>query len=176
MNIVLIGFRCTGKTTVGEAMARRLGRCFIDADTYLQEREGKTIAQIFEAGGEPLFRQLEREVIAELAARDGLVLAAGGGAILDEGNVSRLRSSGVVVRLVASLETILSRLAADEKTDAERPRLTVEEDVRREVEALLVSREPFYQRAAEVTIDTEGKTVHAIVSEILQELSDQGRL
>jgi len=104
MNIVLIGFRSTGKTTVGRELARRLGRSFIDADTYLQEREGRTIAEVFADGGETLFRQLEREVIAELAGRDGLVLAAGGGAVLDPENVERLRGSGPVVRLTASLE------------------------------------------------------------------------
>ena len=176
MNIVLIGFRCTGKTSVGQELARRLGRTFVDADTYLQERQGKTIARIFEEGGEPLFRRTEREVIGELAGRDGLVLAAGGGAILDEDNVRRLRTSGAVVRLTASLETILGRMSADEKTCAERPRLTEREDVRREVEELLAYREPFYQRAAEVTIDTEGKSVHEIASEILQKLSERGRL
>lgn len=176
MNIVLIGFRCTGKTAVGRALARRLGRPFIDADTYLQERAGKTIAEIFAEGGEPLFRRLEREVIAELARRDGVVLAAGGGAVLDEENVRNLRASGVTVRLTASLETILARLTEDEKTRTERPRLTDEEDMRREVERLLACREPFYRRASDITIDTEGKGVAEVAEEVLRALSARGFL
>ena len=174
MNIVLIGFRCTGKTSVGRELARRLGRSFIDADTYLQEREGKTIAEIFSEGGEALFRRLEREVIAELAQRDGLVLAAGGGAILDDENVRRLRASGVTVRLTASLETIIARLREDEKTRAERPRLTAEQDMRREVERLLAYREPFYQRAADIHVETEGRSAPEAAEEVLQELSARG--
>jgi len=176
VNVILIGFRCTGKTSVGEQLARRLGRPFIDADTYLQEREGKTIAEVFAEGGETLFRQLEREVIAELTEREGLVLAAGGGAVLDEENVQRLRASGVVVRLTASLETILARLRGDGKTRSERPRLTAEEDMRREVERLLDYRESFYQRAADLTIDTEGKTVEEVADNVVDCLGRAGRL
>ena len=174
MNVILIGFRCTGKTAVGQELARRLSRPFVDADTYLQEREGKTIAQIFAQGGESLFRQLEQEVIAELTQRDGLVLAAGGGVVLDGENVRRLRASGEVVRLTASLETILARLGEDEKTRAERPRLTGEEDMRREVERLLTYREPFYQRAADFTIETEGKSIEEVADEVLGRLKRTG--
>jgi shikimate kinase len=175
MNIVLIGFRCTGKTAVGEEVARRLGRPFVDADTYLQERARKSIAAIFAEGGEPLFRRREREVLAELTQRDGIVLAAGGGAVLDEENVRSLRASGLVVRLTASLETILRRLAADEKSTSERPRLTAEADLRREVEQLLARREPFYRGAAEVTIDTEGMTVSEVAEEVLRQVSARDR-
>jgi shikimate kinase len=171
MNVILIGFRCTGKTAVGRELACRLGRPFVDADTYLQERAGKNIAAIFAEGGEPLFRRLEREVLTELTHKDGIVLAAGGGAVLDEENVRRLRGSGLVVCLTASLETILRRLAADEKTESERPRLTAEADLRREVEHLLARREPFYQRAAHVTIDMEGLTVSEAAEEVLRQLS-----
>ena len=175
MNLILIGFRCTGKTAVGQELARRLGRPFVDADTCLQERAGKSIAAIFAEGGEALFRRLEREVLAELTRRDGIVLAAGGGAVLEEENVRSLRASGPVVRLTASLESILRRLAADEKTTSERPRLTAEADLRREVEQLLARREPFYQRAAEVTIDTEGMTVSEVAEEVLRRLSARDR-
>jgi shikimate kinase len=171
MNVILIGFRCTGKTAVGREVARRLGWPFVDADSCLQERAGKSIAAVFAEGGEPLFRRLEREVLAELTQKDGIVLAAGGGAVLDGENVRRLRGSGLVVRLTASLETILRRLADDEKTERERPRLTGEADLRREVEQLLARREPFYQRAAHVTIDTEGLTVSQVADEALRQLS-----
>ena len=176
MNVILIGFRCTGKTSVGQEIARRLGRPFIDADTYLQEREGKTIAEVFAQGGEDLFRRLERETIAQLTERDGLVVAAGGGAVLDEENVRRLRSSGVLVRLTASLESILARLHGDEKTCSERPRLTDEEDMRREVERLLGRRGPLYEAAADLTIDTEGRSVAEVSDDVLDGLKSTGRL
>lgn len=91
--------------------------------------------------------------------------------MLDEENVRRLRGAGLVARLTASLETILRRLADDEKTESERPRLTGEADLRREVEQLLARREPFYQRAAHVTIDTEGLTVPEVAEEVLRQLS-----
>jgi len=171
MNIVLIGFRCTGKTTVGNALAGRLRRPFIDADAYLQEREGKSIARIFAEGGEELFRRLEREVIRELTTRSDLVLAAGGGVVLDEQNVERLRASGIVIRLRATLETILSRMAEDVRTRSERPRLTGHDDMRLEVEHLLARREPLYEEAADVTIDTEGKSSSEVVEAVMAELS-----
>jgi len=87
LNIILIGFRGTSKTTIGKMLAQRLGKEFVDADEYLERKEGKTIKDIFAEGGEKLFREIETHVIAELCLLDNRVVATGGGAILREENV-----------------------------------------------------------------------------------------
>src|SRR5947207_704151 len=109
-NLALIGFMGTGKTTVGRLCAAQLGYDFYDSDTVIEARAGCSIARFFAEHGEAAFRQREREVIAELAAMPGRVIAAGGGAALDPDNMGCLRATGLVVLLTASPEAILSRV------------------------------------------------------------------
>ncbi len=168
MNIVLIGFRCTGKTSVGQALARKLEREFIDADDFLQAHESKSIACIFEIGGERLFRQLEREVIHELSARDDLVLAVGGGAVLNQKNVRDLKRNGILVLLECDPETIYERMTTDHNTANQRPPLTDEKDLRTEIEALLEKRKPYYLKAADLVVDTRSLSVEQAAEEIIQ--------
>ena len=106
MNLILIGYRCTGKTTIGEILAEKLGWPLVDTDTLVQERAGRSIQEIVAEGGWPDFRRREREIIADVAARDRQVISAGGGAVLDEENARALRAGGRVVLLTASPETI----------------------------------------------------------------------
>ena len=94
LNIILIGFRGTGKTTIGKMLAQRLGKEFVDADEYLEQKEGKTVKDIFAEGGEKLFREIETQIIAELCLLDNRVVATGGGAILREENVRALKKGG----------------------------------------------------------------------------------
>jgi shikimate kinase len=154
MNIVLIGFRCTGKTSVGRALAEKLERDFIDADDFLEERQGHSIARIFEVGGEKLFRRLEREVIRELGERDDLVLAVGGGAVMDRRNVRDLKRNGVLVLLECDPETIYERMTRDPRTTSQRPALTAEKELRAEIDSLLAKRRPYYHKAADLTVDS----------------------
>ncbi len=99
MNIVLIGYRGAGKSAVGEKLAARLGKEFVDADDLLEKREGRRIREIVESQGWQYFRALEKEILSEVAARDNLVIAPGGGAVLDMANVKALQKNGLIIWL-----------------------------------------------------------------------------
>ena len=113
-NVILIGFMGTGKTAVGKRVASRLGRRFVDTDDLIEERAGRSIPRIFAEDGEPGFRRLEAEVIAQAVAGDGRVIATGGGAVLSRANMTCLRRSGVIVALRADAESILARVGRAE--------------------------------------------------------------
>lgn len=148
-NIVLAGFMGTGKTTVGKLLADRLGLTFVDMDAVIEERQGRPIAAIFAADGEPFFRRLERELVRELSARQGLVIATGGGVVTDPDNLRDYERSGLVVCLTATAETILRRVARE----SHRPLLEGDEKARRIV-ALLAARRGLYG-AIRHQVDTE---------------------
>ena len=167
MNIYLIGYRCTGKTTVGQALAKRLGREFIDADDYLEAKAGRSIQRIFAEDGEPAFRKLECEVIAELAGRSNTIIAAGGGAVLNEANVQQMKQSGVCVLLEADAKTIHERMQADVRTALQRPSLT-DKNPYAEIEHLLAFRRPYYDRAADLRFDTAKVSFEDVVEAIGQ--------
>lgn len=166
MNLVLIGYRATGKTTLARLLAQRLGWEWIDADVEIERRAGKSIAQIFADDGEPAFRDLEAQVIADLCARDRLVLATGGGAPLRAESRQAMRRGGRVVWLKALSETIHARMSGDATTAARRPNLT-DKDPLAEIEHLLARREPAYREAAHCQVDTEGRTPGDLVAEIV---------
>ncbi len=166
MNLVLIGYRATGKTTLARRLAQRLGWDWVDADVEIEQRAGKSIARIFAEQGEPAFRDLEAEVIADLCGRPGLVVAAGGGAPLREENRRAMRESGQVVWLTATPETILSRMTGDATTVDRRPGLTDRPPLE-EIVQLLGRREPIYRESAHLIVDTEGKSPEQLADEIL---------
>ncbi len=150
-NIVLTGFMGTGKTTVGRLLAEQLGYEFVDTDQLIEERHGK-IAEIFRLRGEQAFRQIERELAAELAARDRLVISTGGRLMLDPHNVASLSRNGRVFCLVATPDEIFDRVTKDE-SGVERPLLSVA-DPRQRIVELLAERSPAYRRFAQLTTDT----------------------
>jgi shikimate kinase len=167
MNVFLIGYRGTGKSTVARLAASRLNLEWLDADEELERRAGRSIAEIFAAGGEAAFRDLEEAVVAELAARSNLVLALGGGAVLREENRRAIAGRGKVVWLRASADTIERRLAADASTALRRPNLTAAGGVA-EIRELLARREPLYRSCADFVIDTEGKTPEQVADELVR--------
>ncbi len=169
MNLVLIGYRATGKTTLARLLAQRLGWSWVDADVEIERRAGKAIARIFAEDGEPAFRDLEAQVVADLCRSRHLVLAAGGGAPMREESRRRMRASGKVVWLVARPETILARMGADQTTAARRPSLTGKAPLD-EIVDLLERREPSYAATAHVCVDTEGKSPEQLVDEILAQV------
>jgi shikimate kinase len=169
MNLVLIGYRATGKTTLARLLAERLGWSWLDADVEIERRAGKSIARIFAEEGEPAFRDLEAQVIADLCRRQQLVLAAGGGAPLRAENRRAMHAGGRVVWLTASPETILARMSADATTATRRPSLT-DQGPLEEIVQLLARREPIYQETADWTVPTEGRTPKQLVEEILGRL------
>jgi shikimate kinase len=158
--IVLMGFMGTGKSEVGRRLAQRLGRAFVDTDQLVEERAGKRVAEIFADDGEPAFRALERAAVADAAARSGVVVAVGGGAVLDPENVRLLRDAGVLVYLTARPQVILRRVG-DTK---HRPLLR--DDPKGTIDRLLAERGPVYAAAADVTVDTSEHTVDGVVKEI----------
>jgi shikimate kinase len=170
MNLVLIGYRATGKTTLAQGLASRLGWEWIDADVEIERRAGKSIARIFAEDGEPAFRDLEAVIIAELCGRQRLVLAAGGGAVMREESRRAMRETGHVVWLTASPPTILARMTADATTAGRRPNLTNHTPLE-EIVQVLGRREPVYRETAHQIVDTEGKTPEELVEEIISKIS-----
>jgi len=169
MILTLIGYRATGKTTLARLLAERLGWNWIDADVEIERRAGKSIARIFAEDGEPAFRDLEAQVIADLCRRTRLVLAAGGGAPMRPESRRAMRQGGKVVWLMARPETILQRMSADATTADRRPSLTGKSPLK-EIVDLLRRREPIYQESADLRIDTEAKTAAQVAAEILAQL------
>ncbi len=175
MNLVLIGYRCTGKTTIGRILAEKVGWPLVDTDTLVQERAGRSIKEIVAADGWPEFRRLEREAVAAVAACDGQVLSAGGGAVLDEANRKALRSSGRVILLTAAPEVLWQRMKADPKTAAERPDLTDSGGIA-EVRAVLADRREAYRAACDYEIPTDRFSPEETAGRILAWLKARGDL
>lgn len=180
MILTLIGYRATGKSTLAKPLAERLGWSWIDADVELERRARRTIREIFDDGGESEFRRLERETLADLLTRDRLVLAAGGGAVLNPETRQDFKNSGPVVWLKASVDTIEQRLYGDETTSERRPNLTASGG-REEIESLLAQREPIYADSASLTIQTDEPlpgqanvpTLDQLVEYVIAELNDE---
>lgn len=165
-HLILIGYRGTGKTTVGRLLADRLGRPFADADDLVEAAAGTSIADIFATAGEPAFRDREAAAIATLCAQTSGVIATGGGAILRESNRALLRASGFVVWLTATPEAIAARLATDPTTGARRPNLTAAGGMD-EIRNLLAIRAPLYRETADFTVETGTLSPEQIADAIL---------
>jgi shikimate kinase len=168
--IALIGYRGSGKTTVAQQLAMQLGWDWVDADGQVERRAGKSIAAVFADDGEPAFRELECEVVADLCRRRRVIVSLGGGAVLRKENCDALQNCASVVWLQASIDSIEQRLAADPVTSARRPNLTAVGG-RHEIERLLAERTPHYEACATLVVDTEGKDPTAVASEIVAALN-----
>jgi shikimate kinase len=165
MNLVLIGYRGTGKSTIGRALASRLNLRYVGLDGEIVRRTGKPIPDIVAAAGWPGFRDLEAEVVRDAAALDGCILDTGGGAILRPENAERLRARGVVFWLRAAVPDIVRRIGGD----ANRPSLTGEKSLTEEVEEVLAERTPKYAAAADVEVDTSALSAEEAVDRIAEE-------
>jgi shikimate kinase len=166
MNLYLIGYRGSGKTTVARLVAEQAGLPWIDADDELERRAGKTIREIFAESGEAAFRDLETTVVQSLAKGPAQVVALGGGAILREQNRQAIGHSGKVVWLRASPETLRGRIEADATTSQRRPNLTSGGGLA-EIEELLAVRTPLYAACADYVVDVDQKTP-AEVAEVIE--------
>ena len=169
MVITLIGYRGTGKSTLAAPLARQLGWEWLDADIELEHRAGRSIKDIFATDGEPEFRRLERDLLAELLQRNRLIIAAGGGAILNADTRREMRCAGPVIWLQASADTIEQRLNTDPTTGQRRPNLTTTGG-RAEIERLLAIREPLYRECATIVVDTETCSPETLVDQIVSQL------
>ena len=165
-NIVLIGFMGTGKTAVGRVLAKRLNRKLIEIDAVIEKTAGKTIPDIFKDYGEINFRELEIEAVKQAAAGEKQVIACGGGAVLNTINIDRLRVTGVIINLIARPKIILKRTARE---NGSRPLLNVEQPLER-IKELKKFRKPFYDRAADITINTSKLSIEAAADNIIERL------
>ncbi len=163
MNIVLIGYRGTGKSTVGKLLARRLGRQFVSTDEEIVKRAKRTIPEIVAQEGWEYFRDLESEVCREFAGRDRLVIDTGGGAILRTQNVEALKKNGALFWLTASFETITKRIGRDNQ----RPSLTGSKSFVDEIQDVLRERTPKYQAASDHVITTDDRSIKQLVEILL---------
>jgi shikimate kinase len=166
-NIILSGFMGTGKTSVGRRLAERLAFEFVDLDDLIEAEARLPIPQIFATRGEAAFRALEREMVARMRGRERSVIATGGGAIVDRGNLEALRRIGVVIALTAAPEVIVSRIGGGE----DRPMLWGL-DTRQRIMALLAERAPAYAQA-DLLVDTSSRSVDEVVEHILGLLADR---
>ncbi len=151
-NIVLCGFMGCGKSTVGKILAERLELCFADSDAVIEKHESMKISDIFARCGEEYFRNTESLIIKGLSERSGLVIATGGGAVLNPQNAEALRTTGTVIFLDVTPETVIERL----KDDTERP-LLQRPDRELAVRELMEQRRPKYEAAAHFTVDANRK-------------------
>lgn len=172
-NIFLIGYRCTGKTSVGKHIAKKIGWCFIDSDDLLMKNTGETVTEIVSRGGWGLFRKLEKETLKNICRNGKQVIATGGGVVTDDENIDLMKRSGAVVWLRANPGTILERMQRDTRTGDLRPSLT-DRELKAEIIETLKERQPLYSLATTFDIDTEDKTLSEVSDEVISILSSSG--
>ena len=163
MNIVLIGYRGTGKSTVGEILGQRLQRTVISTDAEIVKEAGQTIPQIVEQFGWDHFRELETQMCRRLQDQSNLVIDTGGGLILKEENAKILKTNGTIFWLTAEVSTIVKRISGD----TQRPSLSGTKTFVEEIEEILQERTPKYQAAADHSIPTDQTTPHKLADTIL---------
>jgi shikimate kinase len=168
-NLILIGPMGSGKTAVGKQLARDLGMAFVDADAEIERRTGVDIPFIFEKEGEAGFREREKEVIAQLVKLEQVVLATGGGAVLNADNRAAIKQSGTVIYLHASVDEQLRRTSRSHN----RP-LLKSSDPRAVLEGLMAVRRPLYEEVADVFMDTTGRQVAAVADALRAWLAELG--
>lgn len=162
----MIGYMGTGKTTVSHQLGRRLKRLEVDLDLEIETRTGQKIAAIFETYGEAYFRDLETKLLKEYETKQDFVVSCGGGAPLREENVASMRKSGVVVLLTATPQTVYQRVRGSKS----RPLLNGNMS-QAYIAEMMEKREPFYRQAAQITVDTDGRSPEEIAAFLINELT-----
>jgi shikimate kinase len=164
-NLILVGMMGSGKTTMGRVLARHLGKEFVDSDEEIIKRTGVTVPHIFDVEGEAGFRQREAAAIRELAGLDNMVLATGGGAVLDGDNRAILKQSGIVIYLKASAHDLWQRT----RHDRNRPLLQTENPYARLVE-LFQQRDPLYRQVSDIVVQSGKQSAHTLMLRLVGEI------
>lgn len=172
MNIFLIGFRCTGKTTVGRILAKSMSLRFVDTDDLIVGKMGRSIRTLVTERGWDHFRQWEAKILAQVCTGDGQVVGTGGGVILNPENIAAMKPSGTVVWLKAKLETISFRMGSDDDALGLRPSLTGK-PVSVEIGEVLSQRAPLYRQAADIEVITDNKSPQMITDIIMRALASK---
>ena len=171
MNIVLIGYRCSGKTVVGKILARELGREFLDTDELIEENARRSIEAMISTKGWDRFRETEKRLVEEVSRRNNLVIATGGGIVMDEENVKNLKQNGWVVWLKGKPEVLKERMAKEQGSGRIRPSLTGADPLE-EIKEVLSVREPFYGRAGDLVVDTSSLSISDAAALIIKNLPE----
>ena len=169
LNLFLIGYRCSGKSSVGRVLAEELSRSFVDTDSLLVAQQRMSIKEIVGAHGWEGFRQMEHLILKKVCTLHGQVVATGGGIVLNDDNVILMQKSGKIIWLRAKLETIKTRMLQDKDTQAFRPALALNDSIS-EIEETLQSREPLYQKAMDFLVDTDDRDIRAITGIIVEKI------
>lgn len=164
-NIVLIGFMGAGKSAVGKLLSEKNKIPFIDTDKLIEKKESKSINDMFKEQGEPYFRKIEKEVIEEISIKEDTIISVGGGAVLDDDNVSNLKKNGLIVYLKAPFDILYDRI----KESTSRPLLAVQKP-EEEMQALLEARQMAYESVADFTVDVSKGTPEEIAQEIVEHI------
>ncbi len=175
MNIILIGYRGSGKSTVGRGLAYRIRRRFVDTDDLIESKEGR-ISDIVKSRGWDYFRGIEKRIIGEISQKDNLVIALGGGAVLNIDNVEALKRNGLIIWLKADRDVLRKRMNGDSRTFASRPTLTGKGTIE-ELEEVMSFRNPFFFFFSKIQFDTSTLDVETVVESILAILKEKmGRI
>ena len=169
-NLILVGMMGSGKTTMGRALARHLGKAFVDSDEEIQKRTGVTVPHIFDIEGEAGFRQRETAAICDLVGRDNMVLATGGGAVLAEQNRAMLQQNGIVIYLKANVHDLWQRT----RHDRNRPLLQTADPYAKLTE-LFQQRDPLYLQVADIVMQSGKQSVHALMLHLVDEIEAFGK-
>jgi len=169
MNIVLIGYRCSGKTAVGKILARELGRNFLDTDVLIEENAGCSIETVVSRRGWDHFREIEKRLIKEVCRKDNLVIATGGGVVMDEENVKNLKRNGWIVWLNGKAEALKDRMDREQRSGKIRPSLTGADPLE-EIKQVLDVRTPLYERTATLVVDTSTLSLREVSALIMKSL------
>jgi len=164
-NLILIGMMGSGKTTMGRALARHLGKSFVDSDEEIIKRTGVTVPHIFDIEGEAGFRLRETTIIHDLVGRGNTVLATGGGAVLTEQNRTMLRQNGIVIYIKASMHDLWQRT----KHDRNRPLLQTG-DPHAKLNELYQQRDPIYQQLSDIVVQSGKQSVHALMLQLADKI------
>jgi shikimate kinase len=157
----------TGKSTIGESLAKKLGYGFIDTDEEIEHKENRTIKRIFETDGEPYFRIIEAKLIKDISNLQNQVIACGGGLVMNRKNVTKLKKSSIMVLLTTTPKEILNRV----KKDQSRPLLNVDDKLN-EIKRILNKRKPIYEKIADIKVDTTNLLPKEVVEIILESIKE----
>lgn len=169
MNIVLIGYRCSGKTAIGKMLVRELRRGFLDTDSLIEKNTGCSIEMIISRHGWDHFREMEKRLVEGISAEDNLVIATGGGVVMDKENVKNLKENGWIVWLKGEGEVLRARMDNEQKSDKIRPSLTGADPLE-EIKQVLEARTPLYEQAANLVVDTTTLSLMEVASSIIKTL------
>jgi shikimate kinase len=169
--VILIGFRCVGKTTIGKKLSEALNWDFLDLDEEIQKKTGKSIKELVEEKGWEYFRTLEKDEMKKLKKLKNVVIALGGGSVIHEKEMKNLFKESFVVWLWANPDVILDRIKEDEKTASQRPSLK-NLDLKSEIEEVLKERYPLYEKFSHLRIDTDKFSVKEAVKKILEKMQE----